>query len=65
MYLLYGFLCLLGAILFYIVYRWWLVGREDQDTYPKEMTRLGKVKMWVYCALLLLISISFFIKACN
>lgn len=62
MYFLISFLFFLSSIAFYILYRWWNTGRQDEKTYSKEMTRLGTVRAYVYIILLILLSIVFLLK---
>lgn len=65
MYTLLGSIALVSSILLYLLFRWWATGREDEGVYPKEMTRLGRVRAYMYIIILLVISVVFFIKAIN
>lgn len=60
--LLYGFLLLLGAFVYYKIHKSWLKARNADITVHKPLTLLHKIKDWIIIIALLILSIINFCK---
>lgn len=63
-YLLYSFLCALGAFLYYKFHKWWLNGTKKKEQVVKDEMRHSKIiKNWMIIVMFSLAAIIFLIKS--
>ncbi len=59
--LLLCFAYLLGAAFFYFIHRWWLSGRDKDDSYGT--TRSGTINHWILIIILLIVAFIYLLKS--